>query len=114
MGSGIGSTSVGTGDYDIMTTDREEVTERGLDQLRFGDFVAILDHDNTFGRSWRRGAVTIGVIIHSDCRSAGHGPGVTALLASTKPVLVPKVTKTANLGNILKIGRFRPKPRRKK
>jgi hypothetical protein len=114
MGSGVGSTAMGMGDYDIMTTDRKEIAELGLDELRFGDFVAILDHDNAYGRSWRRGAVTIGVVIHSDCRSAGHGPGVTTLMAATTPILVPKLTKDANLGAILEIGRFRKAAKGKK
>ncbi|TKJ43869.1 DUF4438 domain-containing protein [candidate division TA06 bacterium B3_TA06] len=108
MGSGVGSTSMGTGDYDIMTTDREEIAELGLDKLRFGDFVAITDHDNVFGRSWRKGAVTVGIVIHSDCLLAGHGPGVTTLISCAKPLIVPKVDSNANLGKILKIGRFRP------
>jgi len=117
MGSGVGSSSMGTGDYDIMTTDREEITKLGLDRLRFGDFVAIIDHDNTYGRSWRRGAVTIGIVIHSDCLYAGHGPGVTTLISSAKPLIVPKVDTNANLAKLLKIGRFRPpkkKARKKK
>ena len=112
MGSGIGTTSMGTGDYDIMTTDRDEIAERGLDKLRFGDLVLIQDHDNTYGRSWRRGAVTLGVVVHSDCLSAGHGPGVTTLLSSAEAALVPHVTSTANLARILRIGRSRPKRRR--
>lgn len=109
MGSGVGSLSMGTGDYDVMTTDRAEIARLGLDRLRFGDFVAITDHDNVFGRSWRRGAVTIGIIIHSDCLVAGHGPGVTTLMSSAKPLLVPKLSPRANLAEMLKIGRFRPK-----
>lgn len=109
MGSGVGSTSMGTGDYDIMTTDRDEIAKLGLDKLRFGDFVAISDHDNTYGRSWRRGAVTIGIIIHSDCLFAGHGPGVTTLISTAKQLIRPKVSSHANVAEILKIGRFRPK-----
>ncbi len=108
MGSGVGSLSMGTGDYDIMTTDREEISKLGLDKLRFGDFVAIADHDNVYGRSWRRGAVTIGIIIHSDCMFAGHGPGVTTLIASSKSLIVPKLNANANIGKLLKLGRFRP------
>ena len=105
---------MGTGDYDIMTTDREEIAELGLDKLRFGDFVAITDHDNTFGRSWRKGAVTAGIVIHSDCLLAGHGPGVTTLISCAKPLIVPKVDSNANLGKILKIGRFRPAKKKAK
>lgn len=109
MGSGVGSTSMGTGDYDVMTTDRKEIARLELDKLRFGDFVAITDHDNTFGRSWRKGAVTVGIVIHSDCLVAGHGPGVTTLISSPRPLLVPKIDRHANLAEILRIGRFRPK-----
>lgn len=118
MGSGTGSTSMGTGDYDVMTTDRKEIEKLGLDKLRFGDFVAIMDHDNLYGRSWRKGAVTIGIVIHSDCLLAGHGPGVTTLISTAKPLIVPKLDKRANVAEILKIGIFRPakkaKPRGKK
>jgi len=109
MGSGVGSLSMGTGDYDIMTTDRAEIAELGLDALKFGDFVAISDHDNVFGRSWRRGAITIGIVIHSDCVFAGHGPGVATLLTAAGPSIVPKVDPKANLARLLGIGRHRRK-----
>ncbi len=107
MGSGVGSPSTVTGDYDIMTLDRDTVKEFGLDKLRFGDFVAIMDHDNTYGRAWRKGAVTIGIVIHSDCRYAGHGPGVTTLMSSAKPIIEPVISEDANIGKILGIGKWR-------
>ena len=111
MGSGVGSTSLGTGDYDIMTTDEDLVKERRLDKMRFGDFVAIENHDNVYGRSYRKGAITIGIIIHSDCRFAGHGPGVTTLISSSTPLIEPVIKKTANIADILRIGIKRPKKR---
>jgi hypothetical protein len=111
MGSGIGSTAMGTGDYDVMTTDRQEIARLGLDKLRFGDFVAIMDHDNIYGRSWRKGAVSIGVVIHSDCLVAGHGPGVTSLMSCTRSLVVPRLDPHANLAEILGIGVFRPRRR---
>ncbi len=80
MGSGIGSAHVAKGDYDIMTSDAETVREYGLDKIRLGDFVALMDHDNRYGRAYRKGAVTIGIVVHSDCLEAGHGPGVTTLM----------------------------------
>ncbi|MFN2228470.1 MAG: DUF4438 domain-containing protein, partial [Anaerolineae bacterium] len=80
MGSGVGATNVFSGDYDVVTSDPESVHEYSLDKMRFGDFVALLDHDNRYGRAYRRGAVTIGVVVHSDCRVAGHGPGVTTIM----------------------------------
>ncbi len=106
MGSGVGSTSIGTGDYDIMTSDEKALKKCGLDKLHFGDIVLIEDHDNVFGRCYREGAATIGVVIHSDCRSSGHGPGVTTVMTSARPVLKPSVSPDANIAKILKIGRF--------
>ncbi|MBI4676614.1 MAG: DUF4438 domain-containing protein [Elusimicrobia bacterium] len=111
MGSGIGSTEMGSGDYDIMTTDAGMLKKHGLMSLRLGDLVAIQDHDNVYGRSFRKGAVAVGIVVHSDCYSAGHGPGVTTLLASSKPAIEPKLDKRANIADILRIGRCRGKGR---
>ncbi len=107
MGSGIGHPDPGTGDYDITTQDPKAVKKYGLDKICFGDFVAIIDADNTYGRHYYEGAVTIGIIAHSDSFLSGHGPGVSTLLSSKKGNIVPKVTKNANLARLLKIGRFR-------
>ena len=109
MGSGVGSTSIGTGDYDIMTADEKALKKNGLDKLRFGDLVLIEDHDNVYGRCYRKGAATVGVVIHSDCRYSGHGPGVTTVMTSARPVLKPSITPDANIARILKIGRFESK-----
>ena len=106
MGSGLGALSVTTGDYDIICHDEETVREHGLDKLRFGDFVAVLNHDNRYGRTYRKGAVTIGVIIHSDSPLAGHGPGMMMLMSACNEKLVPVISEGANLGAIKGIGRF--------
>ncbi|MBN1419477.1 MAG: DUF4438 domain-containing protein [Planctomycetes bacterium] len=111
MGSGVGSTSMGRGDYDIMATDEAMVAKYGLDRIRFGDIVAITDHDNRFGRSYREGAVSIGIVIHSDCRWAGHGPGVTTLISSATPIIEPVLKRGANIADYLRIGRCRPAKR---
>ncbi len=109
MGSGTGSLAMGAGDYDIMTTDRKFIKRHKIDQLRFGDFVALMNHDNLYGRSFREGAVTIGIVIHGDCQLAGHGPGVSTLLSASKPIIEPVIDPNANIAKILKIGRFRKK-----
>jgi hypothetical protein len=113
MGSGVGSIRPQMGDYDIMTQDAVENDKVGLTTLCFGDIVAIMDHDNTYGRNWLTGAVTIGVVIHSDCRYSGHGPGVVTLMSCKTPKIVPVIEKNANIGRYLKIGIFRPKTRTK-
>lgn len=111
MGSGIGSTDVASGDYDIATTDRREIMRLGLDKIRFGDIVAIEDADNLYGRSYRKGAMTIGVVVHSDCLVAGHGPGVATILTTAKrgkiKVEADPASRESNIASILGIGRFR-------
>ncbi len=64
MGSGLGSDTMLSGDYDIMTRDSKSFEELGLQELRFGDIVMIQDHCNDHGPDYCQGAVTIGVIIH--------------------------------------------------
>ncbi|MCR4425367.1 MAG: DUF4438 domain-containing protein [Firmicutes bacterium] len=111
MGSGIGEPDTASGDYDITTTDRAEIAELGLDRLRFGDLVALDDCDNLFGRSYRRGAISIGVVVHSDCLLAGHGPGVATIMTSAGPSIEPFVDESANIGKYLGIGRYRASSR---
>jgi len=109
MGSGLGYGPVISGDYDITMADEKVIKKLGLDKLRFGDIVAIEDTDNSYGRVYRPGAMTIGVVVHSDCVLAGHGPGVTTIATSTQGKIKPKINKNANIGYYLKIGRFRKK-----
>lgn len=103
MGSGIGSSSAYRGDYDIMTADRNELARLALDKLRYGDIVALENCDTVFGRGYLGGAVTIGVVVHSDCILAGHGPGVTGLLASRTPVIKPIICDSANLADMFNV-----------
>jgi hypothetical protein len=104
MGSGVGAAHVAKGDYDIMTSDPDTVKEYHLDKIRFGDFVALLDHDNRYGRAYRKGAVTIGIVVHSDCLRAGHGPGVTTIMTCHTSQIKPVIDPQANIAHLLKIG----------
>jgi len=113
MGSGVGSAQVATGDYDVMTSDPETTQKYKLDKMRFGDFVALLDHDNSYGRAFKQGAVSIGIVVHSDCLLAGHGPGITTIMTCPKPLIEPVIDSKANIADILKIGNQRKKPGRK-
>lgn len=99
MGSGLGATSSASGDYDITLFDEELTLKYNLDKLRFGDIVAITDADTRYGRTYRTGAVTIGVIIHGDCILAGHGPGVTTLMSCKTPLIRPVLDDNANLAH---------------
>ncbi len=99
MGSGIGSRTAHNGDYDIMTADKEEIARNGLDRLRYGDIVLLRDCDTSYGRGYLTGAVTIGVVVHSDCILIGHGPGVTTLLTAKTPVIEGVLDPKANLAD---------------
>jgi hypothetical protein len=108
MGSGLGATTCHSGDYDIQLFDPQVVKRHRLSTLRFGDIVAIVDADHSYGRRYYEGAVSIGVIVHSDSTMSGHGPGVTTLLTSPKKGTIhPIIHKDANIGKILSLGRWR-------
>ncbi|MHC4592816.1 MAG: DUF4438 domain-containing protein [Planctomycetota bacterium] len=108
MGSGLGRPHTFAGDYDIQLFDEDTVREHGLKALRLGDLVAIEDADHTFGRTYRTGAMSIGVVVHSRCATAGHGPGLTSLMSSREGKIIPVLDASANIANYLKIGRMRP------
>ncbi|MFH1312150.1 MAG: DUF4438 domain-containing protein [Candidatus Eisenbacteria bacterium] len=104
MGSGIGKVHAHSGDYDIQLLDKKSVDKHGLADIRLGDIVAIKDADNTYGRMYRKGAVTIGIVVHSDCVISGHGPGVTTILTHPRGGIVPRIDAKANIAGILGIG----------
>lgn len=103
MGSGLGSATAHRGDYDIMTADPKAYKKFGLDKLRFGDLVLLQDCDTTYGRGYLEGAVTVGVVVHSDCLLAGHGPGITTLFSCKTPKVRGIKDDKANIGNWLGI-----------
>ncbi len=103
MGSGLGANQVNSGDYDIQLFDSTIVAQYGLESLRLGDLVAIIDADHSFGRIYRQGAVSVGVVVHSNCITAGHGPGVTTLMTSSDGKIIPKISQSANIASLLKI-----------
>lgn len=101
MGSGVGSASE-RGDYDIQTHDRAVLEANGLTGLRLGDLVAVRDQDHAYGRGYRHGGMIVGVIAHSDCMVAGHGPGVTTLMSCRTGQLRPVIDPArANIATIL-------------
>nr|BFE60855.1 DUF4438 domain-containing protein [Dactylosporangium thailandense] len=53
----------------------------GLESLRIGDLVVLADQDHRFGRGFRPGYLTIGVISTGHCRLFGHGPGPSTILS---------------------------------
>lgn len=103
MGSGLGRATVVRGDYDIQTFDDAMAAKYGLRELRLGDFVAIVDADNSFGRIYRTGAISVGVVVHGRSFVAGHGPGVTTLLTSSSGAIDVEIDASANLADVLRL-----------
>jgi hypothetical protein len=101
MGSGIGRDNVIRGDYDIQLFDPDIRRRFRLESLRFGDFVAIIHSDNKSGRAYRRGSITIGVVVHGDSTVSGHGPGVSTLLTAEGRYMEPLRDPNANLAMVL-------------
>jgi hypothetical protein len=103
MGSGLGANQTISGDYDIQLFDENVREQYGLDDLRLGDLVAIIDADHSFGRIYRQGAISVGIVVHTNCVTAGHGPGVTSLMTSPSGKIIPKIDAKANIAYLLKL-----------
>ena len=103
MGSGLGRSHVASGDYDITMFCEATCEEYGLEDVRFGDLVVIMDADHSYGRIYRRGAVSVGIVTHSDCVVAGHGPGVTTLFTSKTGAIKPLMDSGANVAKFMKL-----------
>ena len=103
MGSGLGANQTFSGDYDIQLFDEKVIEQYGLEDLRLGDLVAIIDADHSFGRIYRQGAITVGIVVHTNCVSAGHGPGVTSLFTSAKGKIIPRLDAKANIASLFNL-----------
>lgn len=103
MGSGLGSSTILLGDYDIMSQDKEANKKYGIEKLCFGDIVVIEDHYSRNGPHYQSHASTIGVIVHSDSFTSGHGPGVCVLFTCENDCLKTRINNQANLAAYLKI-----------
>jgi hypothetical protein len=103
MGSGLGANHTYSGDYDIQLFDKGVIKKYGLEDLRLGDVVAIMDADHSFGRIYKQGAVSVGIVVHTNCVTSGHGPGVTTLFTSSKGKIVPRIDAKANIATLLKL-----------
>jgi len=103
MGSGLGANQTYSGDYDIQLFDEKVRKQFELDDLRLGDLVAIIDADHTYGRIYKQGAISVGIVVHTNCVIAGHGPGVTTPFTSTTGKIIPRIDKKANIASIMKL-----------
>ena len=103
MGSGLGRNQVASGDYDITMFCQDTCEEHGLKDIRLGDLVAIMDADQSYGRIYRKGSISVGIVTHCNSYIAGHGPGVTTLFTSTSGLIEPVIDSGANVAKIMKL-----------
>ncbi len=100
LGAGAGLTSEG-GSLHLQTTDKKEVAEAGLGELRLGDIVALRDYDSRYQHGYRRGATGVAVVGQTDGPRAGYGPGLTLLMTDVEGALEPVVGGGVNLKALL-------------
>lgn len=73
----------------------------GLAGLRIGDLVLLEDQDHRFGRGYRAGWSTVGVMSTGHCLLFGHGPGPSSLMSGPSDAFHVVDDPAANLGRWL-------------
>ena len=71
VGNGLGRPAV-SWDLDLQLPPEPDVL--------LGDFVAVTDIDARFNVGYRKGWVTVGIMVHGSSPLPGHGPGITPIL----------------------------------
>lgn len=100
-GAGLGSEN---GALNLQTSDPRLFAEAGLEDLRFGDLVAVADWDSRYGHGYLRGAMAIGVVCQGGSFRSGYGPGIAVIMTSKAPVIEPVITAGANIRELMRIG----------
>ena len=76
----------------------------GLESLRIGDVVAMTDQDHRFGRAYREGWTSIGVISTGSCLLFGHGPGPSTIFSGPTKDFDIVLDENANLASMDLLG----------
>jgi hypothetical protein len=69
--------------------------------IRVGDLASRARH--TYGRIYKQGAISVGIVVHTNRVIAGHGPGVTTLFTPLTGKIMSKIDKKANIASIIKL-----------
>jgi len=70
----------------------------GAADVRLGDLVAVTDIDARYNMGYRRGWVTIGIVVHGSSPLPGHGPGMTPILTAPAAVLAVQPDNARHVG----------------
>ena len=63
-----------------------------------GDLIAVADLDARWNMGYRRGWLTVGVVVHGDSPLPGHGPGITPILTGPGTALRAQADPTGHAG----------------
>ncbi|MEP7024296.1 MAG: DUF4438 domain-containing protein [Actinomycetota bacterium] len=63
-----------------------------------GDLLAVTDLDSRFNIGYRRGWVTVGVVVHGSSPLPGHGPGITPILTGPASALAVRPESAGHSG----------------
>src|SRR5215469_9775287 len=80
-GNGIGRPAA-SWDLDLQLTPGDLATD-----VLLGDLIAVTDIDARYNMGYRRGWLTVGVVVHGASPLPGHGPGITPILTGPSTAL---------------------------
>jgi hypothetical protein len=66
--------------------------------LRLGDLVAMTDIDARYNMGYRKGWVSVGIVVHGASPQPGHGPGMTPILTGPRSALVVATDANSHAG----------------
>jgi hypothetical protein len=101
-GAGAGF-SVENAVVNLQTSDPQTLLDCGLEDLRFGDVVAISDWDSRYAHGYLRGAIGVGIVCQGASFRSGYGPGMTIIMTSRSGSIAPVVADGANIGDLLEL-----------
>jgi Domain of unknown function (DUF4438) len=96
-GNGIGRPAAAW-DLDLQLPAGHDGPLPGADGLLLGDLVAVTGLDARHNMGYRKGWLTIGVVVHGTSPLPGHGPGITPILTGPFAVLSAVADVTAHRG----------------
>jgi len=99
-GAGLGSEN---GALNLQTSDPKILAENGLEDLRFGDLVAVTDWDSRYGHGYLRGSIVIGVVCQGGSVRSGYGPGIAVIMTGKQDQIQPVRTGGANLKDLMNL-----------
>jgi hypothetical protein len=102
IGAGFG-TSAHSSHIEIQTCYPPDIEKHQLDELRFGDIVALQNILSDYGRQYYKGAMTIGVICSGPSEVSGRGIGVTTIMSSKTSLIDSRLEPESNICKALKI-----------